>query len=85
MGKIGKSKRSDKRKQEKARRKAAKAALYRSFAEKGKARKASEQKTEGGHKHQHLTADCGNVGCIRCYPHLNNYMLKNGKYRLEVA
>lgn len=86
MSKKSKSVRKEKRKQEKASRKAAKAALYRSYSEQGRKKRAAKhggKSTEGGHKGQHLVADCGNPGCIRCHPALNNYVLGNGKTRLE--
>jgi hypothetical protein len=84
MSKKSKARRSDARKIEKARRKAAKAALYKSYSEKGHESVTHKhgKRTEGKGKHQHLVADCGNTGCLRCYPHLNNYLLGNGKTRL---
>jgi hypothetical protein len=85
MSKAAKSRRSDARKSAKASRKAAKAALYHSYAEQGhknRAKKHGGKSTEGGHKGQHLVADCGNPGCIRCYPDLNNTQKCNGEYRL---
>jgi len=85
MSKTSKSRRSDARKQAKASRKASKAALYRSYGEQGrknKAKKHGGRSTTGGHKGQHLDTDCGNPGCIRCYPQLNNTQKGNGQFRL---
>ena len=85
MSKKSKAKRKDARKLEKSRRKAAKAALYKSYSERGheNATKKRGKRTESKGKGQHLMADCGNVGCLRCYPALNNYVLANGMPRLE--
>ena len=86
-GKGSKKRRKDTRKMEKAKRKAAKAALYKSYSEKGHENTARKhgRRTESKGKGQHLMADCGNVGCLRCYPHLNNYLLGNGMTRLQWA
>jgi hypothetical protein len=87
MSKKSRSTRSLKRKQEKASRKASKAALYRSYSEQGRKnrlKKVGGRVTTGGHKGEHLVANCGNPGCIRCYPELNNTMKCNGKLRLAV-
>jgi hypothetical protein len=85
MSKKSKAKRKDARKLQKAQRKAAKAALYKSYSEKGReaATRRHRKKSEGGGKHQHLMADCGNPGCLRCYPELNNHLLGNGMTRLQ--
>lgn len=86
---MGKASRKRKHKlvmEAKARRKEAKRALYKSYAEHGQANKTKRHKAKpteaSGKKGQHVMADCDNVGCIRCYPNLNNYQLNNGKYRL---
>lgn len=81
MGRAAKKRRHDKRKEMKAKRKEAKRLLYKSYAEKGRESRQRKhgKRTEGsGKKGQHVMADCGNVGCVRCYPKLNDYVLCNG-------
>ena len=82
MGARSKSVRSVRRKAQKAAVKAAKKALYKRYAEEGKVkgtkRSRHSAKRIGGAraKGNHAMADCGNVGCGRCYP--ANYNLKPG-------
>lgn len=82
MSKSGKKKKASAKRALKARRKDVKRALYKSYSELGQAKKDSEHKTQAsGKKHQHIVADCGNTGCVHCYPHLNKRILGNGKLK----
>ena len=62
-------KHNEKMKQKKAL-KAAKRALYESYAGTGKRAKKQSKKSpvSGIHKHAHIMQDCGNPGCSKCYP-----------------
>lgn len=83
MGKASRKHQHAGKMAEKARRKEAKRALYKSYSERGQINKAKVHRTESsGKKGQHVMKDCGNTGCIKCYPHLNNYCMNNGVYRL---
>jgi hypothetical protein len=87
MSKKSRKRRSDERKKLKQQRKEAKRMLYKSYSEKGHESAAKRGRLKkgsgGGKKGQHVMANCGNSGCIRCYPLLNNYMLQNGWLRLD--
>lgn len=85
MSKAAKKRKQAVRRQQKAARKAAKAAMYKSFSEQGinnKTRRHKAKSTEpSGKKGQHAMTNCGNTGCIKCHPELNNVRMCNGKYR----
>jgi len=68
MGLTAKKARSLKRKTEKAKAKAAKRALYASYA--GQGRRSTKTAASGRtpQRGNHVMADCGNVGCEACYP-----------------
>jgi hypothetical protein len=75
VSKKTKSARTEKRKKEKQQRRAAQKNLYRSYAEAGKSKKSGRYKRStkknavlSSTKHRHLTTDCGNPGCMKCYP-----------------
>lgn len=71
MGHASRKRRHDKRKAEKKARKAAKASLYKSYAEHGSKRR---KKIGGGGVRgifNHANTNCGNVGCKRCFQRLN--------------
>ena len=66
MGKAGKSRRAEKRKLEKQNAKAARKALYASFAGKGNSKRKGRQNSKGGPKFvttSHPNGVCGNIGC----------------------
>ena len=73
MGKAGKKRKHDEKMKLKRAAKAAKKAAYAAMA--GTSKKAKRQthrkKKPSVLKGSHAMADCGNVGCKQCYPHLN--------------
>jgi hypothetical protein len=79
MGKSTKArKHADKMKKRRAE-KAAKRALYASLAGTSKKKKKQAKKSifgGSGHKHAHAIANCGNIGCQKCYPRA--YVKGNG-------
>ncbi len=66
MSKGSKKRHSQKRKEMKKSAKAAKKALYLSYAAKGKTKQKGN--TQSGIAFNHETSDCGNVGCKKCHP-----------------
>lgn len=88
MSKKSKARHALKRKMAKKAAKQKKRDLYKSYSESGKSsrlKKVGGKQTEpSGKKGQHAMADCGNVGCIKCYPHLNN-TIRATTGRLRIA
>lgn len=72
MGKAGRRRKHDERMKKRRAAKAARRALYASLAGTSRRRKrrqvASRSLTAGTFKGAHVMQDCGNVGCLRCYP-----------------
>jgi hypothetical protein len=69
MSKHAKSARALKRRQEKAKRKAAQRARYATYRDQGvnqKSKRFMRQKRKLVRTRRHLMAFCGNVGCARC-------------------
>ena len=73
MSKAGKKRKHEAKMKEKRAKKAAKKAAYAARA--GTSKKAKRQRrfaqkstTSSIYKHAHIMADCGNVGCQKCYP-----------------
>jgi hypothetical protein len=69
MGKASRKKSADRKKRAKQLAKAAKRALYASYA--GTGRKVKKNRKKAGATPQrgnHVMSDCGNPGCERCYP-----------------
>lgn len=57
------------RRQANLKRRAEKCAAYRAAAESGKEQGVNDRRRSfNAHKHEHLTPNCGNVGCDRCFP-----------------
>lgn len=77
MSKSSRTKSSEKRKKAKASKKAEKKALYLRYAAEGrktgsKRAKMQNKKKSKPNKHCHVMADCGNIGCHKCYPATHN-------------
>jgi hypothetical protein len=69
MGKIGRRSRAEKKKLLKKQAKAARRALYASYA--GTGRRAKKRAVRGGPTAQrgnHAMSNCGNIGCEACFP-----------------
>jgi len=64
----GKKRHSEKRRLAKKSAKAARRALYESYAKQGRSRKRDQN--QAGVKFNHETSNCGNPGCNKCFPHL---------------
>lgn len=73
MGKTGRKRKHDDKMKKKRALKAQKKAAYAALAGTGKKRKKRITRAfiSGIFKHAHMTSDCGNPGCRKCYPHLN--------------
>lgn len=73
MSKLAKKRNSDRRRDEKRKRKAANTARFASFIGTA-ANKKSKGITRPGSRvpgHPHTSGHCGNIGCPKCYPELN--------------
>ncbi len=69
MGMNARKLRSEKRKMRKRAAKAAKKALYQSYAGTGRRKKKKSCPTGAtSQKGNHVMTDCGNIGCKACYP-----------------
>ncbi len=73
MGVAGRKRSHEARMKEKRSRKAAKAALYWSYAGTGKRRK--KQGRLSVVRFNHAVDNCGNVGCKKCYPVVKRYQI----------
>jgi len=74
MGKKAKSRRAQERKNAKRALKAARAALYKKYAEMGRkkgSRRSGKSKQRKPRGRTHPRVPCGNIGCPRCYPFIN--------------
>ena len=68
MSKSGRKKNSDRRKAEKSARKAAKKALYASYAQRGAGQNARHKDGVSIQtRFNHETTSCGNIGCKKCF------------------
>lgn len=71
MSKGSRTRSTIKRKAEKKRRKEQKKLLYQGYSEAGRKnnnKKNARKKTVSSIKGCHITTDCGNTGCKKCYP-----------------
>ena len=71
MGKKGKKVRSDIKKMQKKAQKARNRAYYDGLRDSGnnsKRQRLSKKKGRSVEKGKHLVHNCGNVGCLKCYP-----------------
>lgn len=72
MSKKTKTKAAQKRKAEKAKRKAANVAKYQAWRDAGQNPKRAQRNAKcagpSPNKHLHLIANCGNAGCKKCFP-----------------
>ncbi len=70
MGKQGRKRKHDEKMKRRRAAKAARRSNYASLAGTGKRRKkqAGGSKISGVYKHAHIMANCGNIGCDRCFP-----------------
>lgn len=72
MGKAARSRRHDKKKAEKAKRKAAQRAKYAAFRDAGQNKKSKRNRRTSLTSRKVRTtvhpADCGNIACSKCYP-----------------
>lgn len=74
MGKASRTRKKTERQQKRRAQKQAQKELYQRYAEEGRKRgskraRANEAKLVGGITHPN--GACGNVGCARCFPHIN--------------
>lgn len=75
MGKKGKKIRSDKKKVAKQALRARNHSYYEGLRDSGnnsKRQKAKKKKGRSTEKGKHLVANCGNIGCQKCYPNDRN-------------
>jgi ribosome assembly protein YihI (activator of Der GTPase) len=68
MSKKSKTRARDKRKKDKATKKAAMRSLYESYMAQGKNKKKKKDKNGLGITARHVVANCGNIGCKKCHP-----------------
>lgn len=67
LGKISKSRRAEERRRHKKAMKQAKQEQYKSYSERGKAKRARNIELPKS-PYKHPSRPCGNIGCQKCYP-----------------